>query len=200
MAKKETFLLVSLQEEKAKDLAKIIHNDSSRKILNYLANADFASESQLSKELELPISTVHYNLVHLQQGGLIEVDEFHYSKKGKEINHYKLANKFIIISPKPTEKIRSELKKRLKSLLPVVLVAVAVGWVTKLFSVKNTALSASSVMIKEDASFAMASGAIENTQPNVFLWFFAGVFTVVILYLIYELIRNKFKIKKKLFY
>ena len=91
---KEKFVLVSLKEEKAKELAQIIANESCRKILDYLAEKE-ATESELAEKLNLPISTVHYNLQHLIEGSLVTVEEFHYSEKGKEVNHYKLANKYI---------------------------------------------------------------------------------------------------------
>ena len=113
---KEKFLLVSLNESKSKQLAQAISNESCRKILDYLADKE-ASESELASKLNIPISTVHYNLQQLQKGGLVVVEEYHYSEKGKEINHYKLANKYIIIAPKSTYGI----KERLKSVLPVAL-------------------------------------------------------------------------------
>src|SRR3989338_10912894 len=99
---KQSFLLVSLKEDKAKELAQVISNESCRKILDYLAEKEDATESEISKDLQFPISTVHYNLQHLMKAGIINVDEFHYSEKGKEVNHYKLANKYIIIAPKTT--------------------------------------------------------------------------------------------------
>src|SRR3989344_3588410 len=106
---KEKFLLVSLKEDKAKKLAQVISNDTSRKILDYLAEKE-ATESDLAKTLEVPISTIHYNLKALMDAGIIEVEEFHYSQKGKEVNHYKLANKYIIIAPKGTYGIKEKLK------------------------------------------------------------------------------------------
>jgi len=114
---KEKFLLVSLQEDKAKKLAQVITNDSCRKILDYLAEKD-ATESELAEKLVIPISTVHYNLKQLVDGGLVVSEEFHYSEKGKEVNHYRLANKYIIIAPKTVYGI----KEKLRSILPVVLI------------------------------------------------------------------------------
>ncbi len=116
---KQSFLLVSLKEDKAKQLANVISNDSCRKILDYLGEKEDATETQMAKDLNLPISTIHYNLQHLLKTGIIDVDEFHYSEKGKEVNHYKLANKYIIIAPKTTYGI----KEKLKSILPVSLLA-----------------------------------------------------------------------------
>jgi len=116
---KNSFLLVSLKEDKAKELAQVISNESCRKILDYLADKEDSTETELAKKLNIPISTVHYNLKHLVKGGLVMVEEFHYSEKGKEVNHYKLANKYIIIAPKTTYGI----KEKLKSILPVSLLA-----------------------------------------------------------------------------
>ena len=116
MAEKETFVLVSLEENKAKELAQVISSDACRKILDHLS-AKKATESEIAKELNMPISTVHYNLKNLLQSKLVEAKEFHYSEKGKEVLHYSLANKYVIIAPKgATESFKS----KLKSLLPVV--------------------------------------------------------------------------------
>jgi len=131
---KQSFLLVSLKEDKAKQLANVISNESCRKILDYLGEKEDATETKIAKDLDLPISTVHYNLQHLMKAGIIEVEEFHYSEKGKEVNHYKLANKYIIIAPKTTYGI----KEKLKTILPVSLLAlIGAGFIqlyTKYFS------------------------------------------------------------------
>ena len=76
--------MVSLEEGKAKELAEVITNDTSRKILNYLADQEDVVETDLAKELGLPLSTVHYNLQKLVKAGLVATEEFHYSKKGRE--------------------------------------------------------------------------------------------------------------------
>ena len=71
MAEKETFVLVSLEENKAKELAQVISSDACRKILDHLS-AKKATESEIAKELNMPISTVHYNLKNLLQSKLVE--------------------------------------------------------------------------------------------------------------------------------
>ncbi|MBD3249747.1 helix-turn-helix domain-containing protein [Candidatus Woesearchaeota archaeon] len=129
MAKKENFVLVSLKEDKARELAQAISNPSCRKILDHLAEKE-ATESELAKSLNIPISTVHYNLQHLTQSGLVAVEEFHYSEKGKEVNHYKLANKYVIIAPKTVTGI----KTKLKNILPIALITVAAAGMIHIFS------------------------------------------------------------------
>src|SRR3989338_5009215 len=113
---KSNFLLVDLNEPKTKKLAETITSETSRKILNYLAEKD-DTEQNVAQTLQIPISTVHYHLQKLQEAGLVIVEEFHYSQKGREVNHYKLANKYIIIAPRKV----IGLKEKLKGILPVAL-------------------------------------------------------------------------------
>ena len=117
--KEESFIMVSLKEENAKKLAQVISNDTCRKILECLANKK-ATETELSEKLGVPLSTVHYNIQQLVASKLVEAGEFHYSKKGKEVIHYSLANKYIIIAPKEDEGFL----QKLKEIMPAALVGI----------------------------------------------------------------------------
>lgn len=119
MAKKE-FVLVSLDDEKAGSISKVVNNKTCKKILKFLANKDHATESEISEELKVPLSTVHYNLAELGKAGLVSVKEYHYSKKGKEILHYQLSNKYIIIAPRNDPNILDKLKK----FIPIFLISI----------------------------------------------------------------------------
>jgi DNA-binding transcriptional ArsR family regulator len=141
---KESFMLVSLKEDKAKKLAQVISNPTCTKILNYLAGKD-ATESQIAKDLGVPLSTVHYNLQQLVEAKLVVADEFHYSEKGREVNHYKLANKYIIIAPQEDDSFLRHLKKY----IPAVTIVVAVGAVLKLMQVMTH-----TVPVEEAQNFA----------------------------------------------
>src|SRR3989344_654508 len=124
----KNFLLLSMEDDKIKKISNVISNESCRKILDYLSDKD-STESELAQKLSITISTVHYNLQQLMGTGLIESSEFHYSEKGKEMSHYKLANKYIIIAPKKTFGI----KEKLKSILPVALIASGATLVIQFF-------------------------------------------------------------------
>ncbi|MBU1203658.1 MAG: beta-propeller domain-containing protein [Nanoarchaeota archaeon] len=116
MKKDKKFILVDLNDERAKQIAQSISNETSRKILDYLAGVEEASETEISKALNLPISTIHYNLKNLKSSGLVEVKQFSWSKKGKKIDYYRPAEKHIILSPS-----REGPKMRiLKTILPIV--------------------------------------------------------------------------------
>src|SRR3989338_2632688 len=137
-AKEEKFLLVSLEEAKAKELAQVITNDTSRRILDYLAEQADATETKIAKDLAIPLPTVHYNLKQLVTTKLVQAKEFHYSQKGKEVLHYSIANKYIIIAPKGAA---VGIKDKLKSLLPAITLVGAIGFAYQYatsFSLKAT--------------------------------------------------------------
>jgi len=114
------FILIGLDDERAKDVADVLTNKTCKKILNYLSDVKEASEQDIAKALEIPINTVEYNLNKLVKSGLVEkAKNFFWSVKGKKIGMFKLAKKYIIISPKSK---RVDMKA-LKTILPVILIA-----------------------------------------------------------------------------
>jgi len=211
MAEQEKFLLVSLNEDKAKKLAQIISNDTCRKIIDFLAEKE-ATETNIAKELKIPISTVHYNLKHLIKAGLVTAEEYHYSKKGKEINHYKLANKYIIIAPKQTKSIKETIKKLLPVAGIIAFISIFIEFISLFLGRAGTLSKSFSAGIQEvaapvirDAATETATAAAQNAAPlvehttravssaslsSIGLWFFIGGITVLILYLLFEIIRN----------
>ncbi len=124
----EPFLLVSLEEAKAQKLAQVLQNETCTKLLNHLARHKEGTESELAKRLNLPLSTVHYNLKQLVQAKLVVADEYHYSEKGREVLHYKLANKYIIIAP---QEDRGGFIEKLQRLLPAAAIVAGVALVLK---------------------------------------------------------------------
>lgn len=114
----DKFIIASLQDSKSKEIADILGNKTARKILDYLAEHD-SSETNISKELKLPISTVHYNVQKLLKNKIIEVKDFFWSEKGNKINLYRVARKLIVIAPKYARGYET-----LKSLIPAILIGV----------------------------------------------------------------------------
>jgi DNA-binding transcriptional ArsR family regulator len=167
MANKKNFILMSMEDDKIKKVSNVISNDSCRKILDYLANKE-ATESELAEKLGIPISTVHYNLQQLKQTELVESDEYHYSSKGKEVQHYRLANKYIIIAPKKTHGIMG----KLRGILPAALIAsgaalvlqytknlFAHGGSTSIFTQSRQTLIRETLIAQDSAKAAGASAA-----------------------------------------
>jgi DNA-binding transcriptional ArsR family regulator len=198
---KQNFLLVDLNEAKTKKLAETITSDTSRKILNYLTEKD-DSEANISKELGVAISTVHYHLQKLLEAGLVIVEEFHYSKKGREVNHYKLANKYIIIAPRNVVGLR----QKLRGILPVAIAALGIGVVIKFIGSMGSSYSSGMIAEKSVESAVLMQDSVAESapmvaeisahvpevvaEPNIALWFLVGAFTALGLYVLYVLIRN----------
>jgi DNA-binding transcriptional ArsR family regulator len=191
----QNFLLVDLNEKKTKKLAETITSDTSRKILNHLANKE-DSEQNISTSMKIPISTVHYHLLKLVEAELVVVEEFHYSEKGRVINHYKLANKYIIIAPRKI----SGLREKLKNILPVAVIFGTISVVIKFLTTKTAEFAspmvAKSMDFQESAPMLLKEAPVQTVSkvPEAALWFLAGGVTIAVIYVVYQIIKEKIKI------
>ncbi len=185
---------MDLNEAKTKKLAETITSDTSRRILNHLTERE-ATESVLAKELNLPLPTVHYHLQKLQEAGLVNVEEFHYSEKGREVNHYKLANKYIIIAPKKV----TGLKQKLRGILPVTLIILGISALWSFFSVNKTSTVAAKSMAAQQLAMPMLEQNIVMVQPPVYadqysvLWFLAGGLFTLLIYVLIIVMQEKIR-------
>ena len=207
-----SFLLVNLADEKSKKLGELIGNKTARKILELLGKKEYTA-TDLAKELNLPLSTIHYNLTNLEQSKLIKADEYHYSKKGKEIKHYALANKLVIIAQEqPTESIIQKLKKILPVSILVGAMATAFQYYTTAPSMEvvaeesTFALKATAERAVEDAAFESTSLAQDTlaastqtiaTEQNLMWLFLVVVMASIISYLVADFIIAKYSERTK---
>lgn len=159
MADDESFLLINLKEDKAKELAQVIGSDSCRRILDYLTTKKKATESDIAKDLKQPLSTVHYNLQNLYKAGLVVAEEYHYSEKGKEVNHYSLAKRIIIIAPEE----KSGFMDKLKKVLPLTIFAVVGAGLIQVYSWLSRSNFSSGKMMAESASYAVQDNIAAKT-------------------------------------
>ncbi|MFH1590495.1 MAG: helix-turn-helix domain-containing protein [archaeon] len=204
----EAFLLVSLKDDHSKKLAQVISNETSRKILDYLIKKE-ATESEIAEGLSIPLSTVHYNMTQLVKSKLVSADEYHYSPKGKEVNHYRLANKLIVIAPTGIDKV----KDMLKSFFPIAFISAGAAAVIHLLQSRVSSLGAAkaidaaiapapmmaarSMDVVEEA-VAMGSGAAPMPEAitvtpeiSIAAWFLFGALFAILLFLLWEFIRRK---------
>ncbi|MBN1792714.1 helix-turn-helix transcriptional regulator [Candidatus Woesearchaeota archaeon] len=161
---KDPFLLVSLEESESKALAQVMSNDTARKILDFLSKEESATETSISKRLKVPLSTVHYNLQALVKANLVAAEEFHYSEKGKEVLHYRLANKLIIIAPKRTS--AESFREKLRGLLPVGIISVAIGGLLQLYASFSSRLLGWSAGSMEQASLMMYDSGVASQAAS----------------------------------
>ena len=184
MSKKQ-FLFVDLNDNKLKSLGETITSETSRKILNYLVGKE-DTEAKIAESLGLPISTAHYHLQKLQQAGLVRVDEFHYSQKGREVNHYKLVHEYIIIGPQ-----RSGLTEKLRAVLPMAMISIGIAAVIKLLTlpseVVETTSEATQIM---KADTVMMAEPVVQSQPDLALWFLLGSAVAMLGYVVYGIVSD----------
>jgi|TARA_Y100000034_G_scaffold6965_1_gene7681 DNA-binding transcriptional ArsR family regulator len=192
----ETFMLLSMKDSKA--VADAISNKTAQKIIAYLTEHKESTESELSKELKVPLPTVHYNIQQLKKAKLIEAKEFFWSKKGKEMLVYKLAKKYIIISPDSSEGTLS----KLKNILPITLLSLVGSGAVYLY--QKTKFIASDTQLKATESFAevgrktitdnIPTQTISDCtipEPNYALWFLGGTLFIILTIFLISLFRKK---------
>jgi DNA-binding transcriptional ArsR family regulator len=188
----ETFMLLSMKDSKA--VADAISNKTAQKIIAYLTEHKESTESELSKELKVPLPTVHYNIQQLKKAKLIEAKEFFWSKKGKEMLVYKLAKKYIIISPDSSEGTLS----KLKNILPITLLSLVGSGAVYLY--QKTKFIASDVKFKAtESAITMGKKIAEESdpqeiliqEPNFALWFLAGSLFIISSIFLISLFKKK---------
>jgi len=185
MSKSEKYILVSLEDERSKKIAESISNKTARKVLDYLSTKEEAGTEEISKKLNLPISTIDYNLKNLKKAGLVETKHFEWSQKGKRIVLYSVAKKLIVIAPK-----LSNLKKELKNIIPLVGIAAVISIIIQYFSsiTRQPMLQAakSEAGLVSDLALNAAQfvpTAVQQTSPSYGLWFFFGALFIIVVYL-----------------
>ena len=159
---------MSLEDERAQKIANILSNKSCSKILDFLTENE-ATESEIAKKLNLPISTVHYNLQQLLKAELIIWEKYHYSEKGKEVKHYTVANKYIIITPKG----QSEgFLDKIKSIIPTFfLISIGAGIINWYNNIKSNIMATSTYQaeVVQDAApemFRAKAMVVENNTTQ----------------------------------
>jgi len=194
MSKSEKYILVSLEDERSKKIAESISNKTARKVLDYLSTKEEAGTEEISKKLNLPISTIDYNLKNLKKAGLVETKHFEWSQKGKRIVLYSVAKKLIVIAPK-----LSNLKKELKNIIPLVGIAAVISIIIQYFSsiTRQPMLQAAKSeagLVSEDLALNAAQfvpTAVQQTSPSYGLWFFFGALFIIVVYFLIKVIRQK---------
>ena len=189
------YLLFSLEDESSKKLGEIISSPTCKKIVNLLAEKDL-SESDIARELSLPINTIEYNLKKLLEAGIIEkAKNFFWSRKGRKIDIYKVANKLIVISPKKYSNIYS----KIKSIIPVAIISGIltsfIAWYYKKQELAQLTLQKTTEYrdALTQASSSVASSISQAPSDSIQLfsslsweWFLAGSLITIIIFLIWN--------------
>ncbi|MHC1756001.1 MAG: ArsR/SmtB family transcription factor [Methanosarcina sp.] len=82
----------------SRKLTQILSNETSLKILELLGKKSM-SATNIAEELNLPLTTVKYNLDSLVESDLIKVKQIKWSQKGRQIKIYEPVEKLIVLVP-----------------------------------------------------------------------------------------------------
>lgn len=161
----DAFKIIKLSQ--ASSLAKVISNKTAQQIIEFIGSTKKATATQISKALNIPASTIHYNMKALVKGGIVDDSQFTYSTKGKTIIHYTLTNNILVIVPESQDhySILNSIKALVPSFLGIGLLGV--GWT--LFS-KSPVIESSVNVASRAAAMPMAAdfaaeAVIEESAP-----------------------------------
>jgi DNA-binding transcriptional ArsR family regulator len=185
MAKENKFILISMEDDRAKKIAEVLGNKTSKKIIDVLAESSELSEKNISDKIGLPINTVEYNLKKLVSCEIVEKTKiFFWSKKGKKIPTYKLSNKSIVISPRS-----SKISSKLKSLLPAFLVSMVGAFLVKIFTLESNLTADSSeqvffaTQVSEELIITSSKGnMLSFYQAEPWVWFLSGSILIIAIF------------------
>ncbi|MBI2629683.1 helix-turn-helix transcriptional regulator [Candidatus Pacearchaeota archaeon] len=181
----EKYILVSLEDERARKISEILGNKSCKRILDMLAEKE-ASETDISIELKMPINTAEYNIKKLLEAGFIEKTSHWWSVKGKKIPMYKISNKYIVISPKKSQ-------NKIKSFIPVFIVsAIFTFFILWYEKVKNTvpdSLEQKSAEIMR--GYAEAAIPVASNQTSIINVFLIAVWLGIVIFFIINFLKNE---------
>lgn len=184
------YIMLNMEDEKSAKIAEILANKTCKKILSLLADKN-ASESDIARELGIAINTAEYNIKKLAEAGLIEKAEHWWSVKGRKIPIYKLANKYIVIAPKTSN-------KTLKNFVPVVLLSGIAGLIIRYLAMPVQFVETSEEKFIEAAP--QVSGAVNIASVSLidkilalpgWSWFLIGAGFAILVFLILTIIRGK---------
>ena len=190
--------MVSLEGAESKALAQVLSNDSAREIMKFMAENEAVTETDIAQALKIPLSTAHYNMQNLVKANLAKATEFHYSKKGKEVMHYNLSNKLIIIAPSKAD--RSKLLKRVLPMIAFIGIiggALQAGFVSMKNGLNQVAAKAVPMAARTvadeaftDATPMLATPVMSNTIVPFYMtplfYFFVGAVLATVAYIIID--------------
>jgi Predicted transcriptional regulator len=98
-----SFVIVPVNDE-SKKLRQILSNETSMRILELLKKESL-SASAVAEKLDLPLTTVKYNIDQLVEYDLAYIQRIKYSEKGRQVKIYEAQEKVIIFAPEKVSRV-----------------------------------------------------------------------------------------------
>ncbi|MAG07505.1 hypothetical protein CMI46_01695 [Candidatus Pacearchaeota archaeon] len=186
------YISIDLDDPRIANLADVISNKTSKKIIDYLAERE-ASETEIARDLKLPANTVNYNVKKLLKAGLIEKSkDFWWSVKGRKIAQYRVANQKIVISPKSRSKIVNGFLALVGTAGVGVLVEKYLSSGVDVADVSKEQASggiAGSIEVATDYSAVEGVSQVVQT-PEILTWVLVGALVFVMIYFLVGKVRQ----------
>lgn len=173
----ERFVVVPLGSD-SKKIGQVIGSESCRRILDSLATEP-ASASQLAEKMEVPLTTVQYDIEKLLGAGLIRVERVVRTEKMRQMKIYGPVRKLIVVVPErlasgsPADILKKYLGAFIGILLAGTLVELLPSWRASPASAPKAAAD-----IAGEAQRALPLSAPVSTaippEPHYGLWLMAG--------------------------
>jgi len=140
----EKLLILPLGKE-SKKITQVITKDTARQIIELLAE-DSMSASDIATQLDVPLTTIKYNLENLIDVGLIKIKRIKYSEKGRQVKVYAPIRKLIVLVPEKTDStsVMNVLKKYLGVIFAAVFASGLVEMITRSDGIVNSTLKGDS--------------------------------------------------------
>lgn len=151
----EKVLILPLSEE-SRHITQTLSNEKALKILELLAQEPMSATS-IADTLDLPLTTIKYNLDSLIEADLIQVKATRWSRKGREIKIYEPVQKMIVVMPGTNRPDKSSVLDMLKKYLALAAGAIfAAAGIESLNSFSSAPPMASEMRVMEESLPEMA--------------------------------------------
>ncbi|MFT4310311.1 MAG: ArsR/SmtB family transcription factor [Candidatus Woesearchaeota archaeon] len=191
--------ILHMGHKETQHLTQILSNQTAQHILDALAQGPLTA-SALAKQLSVGLSTIHYNLKQLKRAGLLQVDTFHYSSKGRVVDHYSLTHKYVIIAPPTVAK--DTISKQVMALLATcgVIFLGFLGYMVQQVQPMTRQASVQTAMYAME-SMEVVEPVVSTTSHTAWLFLWGAVTSLVVFSIMYfGIIRPLSKLKSKKFY
>jgi DNA-binding transcriptional ArsR family regulator len=157
----------------SRKITQILSNGTSLKILELLGDKSL-SATDIAERLNLPLTTVKYNLDSLVESDLIKVKQIKWSQKGRQVKIYESMEKLIVLVPSKSSIDRISIINMLQKYIGVIGAAIFAAAGIEYFSAYMQAkrifdATAPIRMAKTESTDASPSAVVmeTNTSSNV---------------------------------
>lgn len=166
----------------SKEINKVLANPTARLILEKIKIKPL-SVTQLSNELDKPLTTIDYNLQNLKKAGLVKISKRVINEKGRVVDLWEPEEKFIVISPTfNKQEFLSVLKKSSPYISLCAMFAIFLEWVSRsqTITMAREMNEMSTILILEDS----AREVVKTNPPYGFIFFIVSVISIIAYFMI----------------